>query len=201
MSELKADSITRKMTPKEFLDWQEHQELRHELVDGVPYLPPRMQAGTSLVHDKVTMNTILSLGNQLRRKPCRPCTSDVAIQIPAGNIRYPDVSIDCGSWENTDRTAQKPWLVFEVLSPSTRMMDSIHKLEEYKTVSSLRAIIIAETASPDIFLYTRQDAQDPWKISVFSGFEAILDLSAIDVKLPLSDIYEDVRFASLSEDG
>ena len=41
-------------------------------------------------HDRVVVNALAGLVNQLRGKPCRPMTDDVAVRIPSGNIRRPE---------------------------------------------------------------------------------------------------------------
>jgi Uma2 family endonuclease len=118
------------MTAEAFLDWCLGQEGRWELVDGVPVA----MAGAKQVHDRVVVNALLALGGQLRGGPCRPTTGDVAIGIPNGNIRRPDLGVDCGRFEPESLTATDPRLVIEVLSPSTRTFDAIGKLWDYRQV-------------------------------------------------------------------
>jgi Uma2 family endonuclease len=84
----------RRMTPEEFLAWQQLQDALHELVDGAPELPPKMLTGTSQAHDRVVVNLIAALHVQLRGGPYRPATGSLAISIPGGNVRRPDVSVD-----------------------------------------------------------------------------------------------------------
>lgn len=94
----------RTMTAEAFLDGCLGQEGRWELVDGVPVA----MAGAKQVHDRVVVNALLALGGQLRGGPCRPRTGDVAIGIPNGNIRRPDLGVDCGRFEPESLTATDP---------------------------------------------------------------------------------------------
>ena len=64
----------RRMTPDEFFEWQKRQDKNYELVDGIPVLPLKAMTGATLRHDRVTVNAMISLGNQLRGGPCRPQT-------------------------------------------------------------------------------------------------------------------------------
>jgi len=82
-----AEPQLRRMTAEEFFAWQEKQDKLYELVDGLPVLPLKMMTGASRAHDRAVVNIIVSLGNQLRGGPCRPTTDDLAVRIPAGNVR------------------------------------------------------------------------------------------------------------------
>lgn len=89
----------------------------------------KMMTGASQRHDRVTVNAIGLLFAQLRGTGCRPMTSDVAVQIPAGNIRRADVVIECGTpASDRDMAVADPRLVIEVLSPSTMSFDRFRKL-------------------------------------------------------------------------
>ena len=131
----------RRMTQDEFFAWQEKQDKNYELVDGIPFLSLKMMTGASQAHDRVTVNIILSLGNQLRGGPCRPTTADLAVRIPAGNIRRPDVTIECGEAGRREMAVRDPRVVIEVLSPSTRTFDRFRKLIEYQSIESLAHIL------------------------------------------------------------
>ena len=65
------------MTQDEFLAWQEREDRHYELVDGVPVLPLKMMTGASQAHDRVVVNIIRELANQLRAAPAgrRPTIS------------------------------------------------------------------------------------------------------------------------------
>ncbi|WP_077356471.1 Uma2 family endonuclease [Brevundimonas sp. LM2] len=81
------------MTPDAFLDWCQSQEDRWELVDGMP----RMMTGATRRHDRIVVNLIADLHSKLRGKPCQPNTADVAALMLHGNVRRPDVTVDCAS--------------------------------------------------------------------------------------------------------
>src|SRR3954454_7536341 len=148
------------MTPEEFFAWQAKQDRNYELVEGFPVLPLKAMTGATLRHDRVTVNALISLGNQLRGGPCRPTTDDAAIRIPRGNVRRPDLAVDCGPIVDAAMETQEPRLVLEVLSPSTMNIDRFRKLEEYKSHPDIRVIVLAETRSPRVGLWRRKD--DDW---------------------------------------
>ncbi len=188
------------MSVEEFTKWQRRQERLYELVDGRPKLPLKTMTGATVAHDTVTGNVFASLHHLLRGSPCRPHTDDIAIRIPAGNLRRPDVLVDCGEAHPSDMIAAEPVLVVEVLSPSTMSLDRIHKLDEYRTVPCLSAILLVDTEAPHVTLYRRGSESKDWQRHIFEGLEARLvlprfgGLDGLDVSLALADIYDGVSF-------
>ncbi len=187
-----AEPARRLMTPEEFFAWQLHQEERYELVDGLPILRHRMMTGSSMQHDRATVNIIISLGNQLRGSGCRPMTADIAIRTSLRGLRRPDVTVECAELVRDTYEAREPRLVVEVASPSTSAVDRTRKLEEYKRHPTLRCILLVETVLPQVLLYRRSD--DDWAVEAFDGLEAIIDLPEIAARLTLADIYDGLTF-------
>ncbi|QRE76413.1 Uma2 family endonuclease [Methylobacterium aquaticum] len=187
-----ADAARRRMTPEEFFRWQEGQDEPFELVDGIPIPKHRMMTGASQQHDQVTVNVIISLGNQLRGSGCRPTTDDIAIRTSITSIRRPDVMIECRPVAYDTHEAREPRLVVEVASPSTFGVDQTLKLEEYKRHPTLRCILLIETVAPVALLYRREG--DEWRPERIEGLEAVIDLPEIGARLALADIYYDLTF-------
>lgn len=178
------------MTIDEFFAWQETQDGLYELVDG---LPLQMMSGTRRRHDRITVNIIAETSARLRGKKCSPFTQDTAIRISATQIRRPDVAIDCGAFLDEEFIASDPRAVFEVLSPSTRVFDHSKKLEEYKSVASLRHILLIDGDSPEVIAYLR-DAAGIWAARTVAGLEAVLEFPDMDFSLPMAAIYRDLEF-------
>ena len=186
-------AAAQRWTIDEFFAWQEKQPERYELVDGFPL---RMMAGTKNVHDDIVVNVLVQLGNQLRGKGCRPFTGDGSIETKPGQIRRPDVGVDCGRRDPNAMKAASPRVVFEVLSPSTRDFDTIGKLEEYKTVESLQRIVVIEPNAPEVIVWFRgADGTDRiWQESISRGLDQTIGMPEIGVSLPLAEIYDGVEF-------
>lgn len=188
MSELQQ----RRMTPDEFFEWQKRQDKNYELVDGLPILPSKAMTGATLRHDRVTVNAMVSLGNQLRGGPGWPHTQDAAVRIPRGGVRRPDLSIDCGPMVDRSMEAQEPRLVLEVLSPSTMNFDKIRKLDEYRSHPAIKVILLAETRTAKVGLWRRAEAG--WGVEEYEGLDAVIALPEIDASLALRDLYEGLTF-------
>jgi Uma2 family endonuclease len=185
-----AEAQRRLMTPEEFFAWQEGQEERYELVDGIP-VPLRGMTGASNSHDAVVINTIISLGNQLRGVPCRVASADTAVRTSIRGIRRPDVKVECAPVERSSYEAHAPRLIVEVLSPSTRQIDRIRKLEEYKRLPTLETIMFVEPNLSQVLLLRREVTRE-WRDEAFAGLETVIPLPEIAATLPLRDIYEGI---------
>jgi Uma2 family endonuclease len=191
-----AESARRLMTPEEFFAWQEGREELYELVDGVPVLMLKMMTGTSVQHDRVTVNVIVSLANQLRGSRCRPTTDGVAVRTKIAGLRRPDVTVECAEMVRDTYEAREPRLVVEVLSPSTMNIDRIRKLDEYKRHPTLDAILIIDTRRPAATLYRRSG--DGWDEEDYAGLDAAIDLPTIGARLTLREVFDGVGFEELT---
>jgi Putative restriction endonuclease len=87
----------RLMTADEVLDWCLEQEERFEFVNG----QPRAMTRATQVNDEIVVNVLSTLKQKLKGKPCRPQTANVATRIPAGAVRRPDITVDCGPKQRT----------------------------------------------------------------------------------------------------
>jgi Uma2 family endonuclease len=184
------EPAARRWTVQEFFRWQESQDARYELVGGVPV---RMMAGARNVHDDIVVNLLAEVRTQLRGGPCRPFTGDGSIETLPGQIRRPDLGVDCGSRDPNGLMAASPRLVVEVLSPSTRDFDTFDKLGEYKAVASLAHILLVEPNAPEIAAWSR-DGEGAWQRRLVSGLDATVDLPDLGVRLALSEVYDGVAF-------
>jgi Uma2 family endonuclease len=189
----------KRMAPEEFFEWQARQDKNYELVDGIPVLPIKAMTGATSRHDTVTVNAIVSLGNQLRGKPCRPRTQDQAVVIPNGRVRRPDLLVECGNPAPTSMAADEPRVVIEVLSPSTLRYDRFQKLEEYKTHPAIRVILLVDTEAPQTTVWRR--GADGWERDEEKGVHAAIELPEIDAQLPLGELYEGVEFEEQMQPG
>lgn len=179
------------MTPEEFLVWCLDQPDRWELVQS---LPIRMMTGATHGHDAVVVNLIAELKSRLRGGSCRPMTADIAARMQEGNIRRPDVTVDCGAVDRDALESAAPTVFFEVLSRSTRTFDQLRKTEEYKSVPTLRHIVLIDPDRPRVWLWSRAEETTPWTDRDILGLEAFVPLPVIGVELPMAAIYDGVVF-------
>jgi len=181
MAEIKLDF----MDADGFLVWATAQEARYELVDGLP----KMMTGAKARHDRIVVNAIVALRQRLRGGPCFPHSADFAVRIPAGNVRRPDVTVDCGGPDGDALSAKAPVLVIEVLSPSTRSFDLVRKLAEYQSVPGLAHILLVDPDERAALLHDRAP-DGSWTLTSLEGPDAVVPLAALGITLALSDLYE-----------
>lgn len=183
----------RRMTEAEFFAWQERQDDRYEFVDGFPVRQTRMMSGASRRHDQIVVNLVAELRNQLRGGPCRPFTADTGVRTEGGRLRRPDVGVECGPRNDRAFVADRPRLVVEVLSPSTRENDMFGKLEEYRALPGLEAILLIEPNAPQALLWTR-GAEGDWAFRSLDGLDERAEVPSLGVSLPMGEIYADLSF-------
>jgi len=188
-----AEPKPQRMSADAFFAWQEKQDRLYELVDGLPVLPLKMMTGASQAHDRAVVNIIRSLGNQLRGGPCRPTTSDLAVRIPAGNIRRPDVTIECGQAGRHDMSVREPRVVIEVLSPRTMSFDRFKKVLEYQAIGTLTHILLVDTEAPRIDVLARSGGET-WTSTRYEGVDKKIELPTIKAALDLGEVFEGMEF-------
>ncbi len=176
-----------RMSQAEFLNWQLDQDEPYELVYGELLA----MAGAKQRHDRIVVNAITLIGPALRGTSCNAFTADLAVLIPNGNVRRPDVGVHCAPFDDEAVYAARPRMVIEVLSPLTRTLDQFGKLDEYKTVESLDYILLVDPETPEVMLW-RRDAARAWHHQPLGGLETIVELPELGQSLRLADLYEGV---------
>jgi Uma2 family endonuclease len=186
-------ALRKPMSLQEFLAWEERQELRYEF-DG--FQPKAMTGGTS-EHAAIQRNLLTALTNRLRGKPCQPFGSHLKVLV-AGSIRYPDAFVVCARVAHGATVVNDPAVVFEILSPSTAMVDRIVKNQEYRDTPSTRRYVLLEQDQQAATIFAR--AGDDWVGHVVSG-DVVLDMPEIGIAVPLAELYEGVEFPELPPEG
>lgn len=176
-----------------YLAWESQQPYKYELIDNRIY----PMTGASLSHNFVNVKLAVALDSRLSEKGCVVYTSDMRVQVEEeGTYTYPDLVVLCGKprlrpYAEQD-TLQNPTLLFEVLSPSTELIDRNQKLEQYLQIPSLQGYFLVAQDKPLIEAHIR--AGSDWRPLEFTGLDATLRIPAPECEIPLSDIYRRVRF-------
>jgi Uma2 family endonuclease len=169
-----------RMTIEQFLEWDSADELRYELVDGVPVaMNPAMAPHARLV-------ALLTGAIERRLRP--PCGTYVGggarHQDDDGNYRVPDLSISCsrspGHW------IEAPQVVVEILSPSTQKKDLSVKLAFYRSMPSVEEILLVRTDRRHVEHWQREG--EDWRVRDLIG-SAEIALRLLSEPIPLDEIY------------
>lgn len=180
------------ITPIEYLAGEEISDTKHEYLDGTVHA----LAGATLQHNDIAGNCFAFLHGQLRGKPCQPYNSDTKVRIvfPNCNRFYcPDAMVVCQSNSRTDHFQNRPVVIIEVLSDSTRRTDIGEKCAAYLTIPSHKVLLFVEPDTAPVTLHRRQPEGE-------FGIEAVIPLPEIEASLSLADVYERVEFTPPSNE-
>jgi Uma2 family endonuclease len=180
------------LSVEEYLEWEECSDVKHEFLGGVVHA---MAGGTNW-HNSIAFSTMLSLGSQLRGKPCLPYNSDTKVKIAYPDhtrFYYPDAMVVCRKNPELDHFQSFPDVVIEVLSESTRRTDMGEKKDAYMTIPSLKVLILIDSDSPGVTVY-RRGSGGGFGAERYDGLEEVILLPEIGVELALGEIYERVEF-------
>jgi len=179
-------------TPEEYLEFERNSEIRHEYLDGEIF----EMAGANKSHNIISANVIRVLGNELFVRECNVYGSDMRVKITATEkYTYPDVVAICGEEiyeDGTEDTLLNPMLIVEVLSKSTEAYDRGAKFEYYQTIESLQEYVLIAQEPFRVEQFVRKD-KNIWTYFEFRRAEDVVNLTSIDCKLTLKDIYHKIR--------
>ena len=169
----------------DYLSLERVSNTRHEFLDGQIYA---MSGGTP-EHGALASAINGQLYPQLRERGCGAFTSDVRVRTPSGLSTYPDISIVCGPIERDaeDRDAvTNPSVIVEVLSRTTEQYDRGDKLEHYKSIPSLRQVLLVGQRERAVEVWTR--GESGWSRAVARDGE-VAEL-AIGARLDVREAYD-----------
>jgi len=177
------------LTPEEYLALERKAEFKSEYMDGVVYA----MAGASPRHNLIVANIIITLGSQLKGRPCKVYPSDLRVRVPnSERFFYPDVSVVCGDDEFADDSQDiilNPRLIVEVSSETTAAFDRGKKFLSYQQINSLQEYLLVSQDEILVEGYARQ-GNDTWLYTKVMGLEGNLTLPSIECELALKDVYD-----------
>ncbi len=194
--------LEHRYTVEEYLRLERAAEERHIYLDGEIIA----MADESDDHGEISVNVVLSLGNQLKGKPCRVRTKETKVRsgpIPEsgrsrkGLLSYPDILVICGEIEHHDAYRDvilNPKVIIEVLSESTEAFDRGAKFERFqKHNPTLTDYILIAPDQAKVEHYRRK-SDGEWSYRLHSGLKANVSISSIRCTLKLTDVYDRVKF-------
>ena len=182
------------MEADEFLLWCLDQDGRYELVDGEP-IEVDMMAGAGRLHDRIVVNIIASLHQQLRGGSFHPATADTALRTKIRSVRRPDVMVTCDPPKADIYEALEPRLAVEVLSKSNTGVSWERKLKEYRRHEKLQYILLVDSEVAAVTLFER--TKTGWDIVDAEQLADVIELPKIKCRLLLADIYAEIDKAML----
>jgi Uma2 family endonuclease len=179
------------VTPEEYLDRERQAEYKSEYFAGQVVA----MSGASREHNLIVTNIVISLGQQLKGRPCEVYPSNMRVKMPAtGSYVYPDVVAVCGEPELEDAhfdTLLNPTALIEVLSPFTESLDRGAKAQGFRLIESLSEYLLVAQDTYRIEHYIRQP-EDRWVLIDIRFPDQIIQLASINCELAVRDVYDKV---------
>jgi len=174
------------MTPHQYLDWEEQQELKYEYIAGEVIA----MTGGTIPHNDAAFNLAAALKNHLRGKGCKVQIADGKVGISEqGPFHYPDVMVSC---DQRDRKAKKaiyyPCLIVEVLSPGTERFDRGRKFQNYRQIATLQEYVLISLGQKIIECF-RLNERGVWELHTYTDE---LELTSVNFRCAVDAVYEDV---------
>lgn len=133
-----------RITVDEYLAWAEGHPGRYELYDGTVHAMSPEGAGHAQV--KFAVQTALAAGIRARGLPCHMLPDGMTVRIDKATAFEPDALVYCGpKVAPTSLEIPNPVVVVEVLSPSTRRIDTSAKVTGYFRLSVAHYLIVDPT--------------------------------------------------------
>lgn len=178
-------------TTQDYFSLEANSNEKHEYLDGEIYA----MGGARGSHNLVATNVTTALGNLLRGRRCKPFGSDLRIHVPAtGLYTYPDGGVACDPWEyhaSDEMSLINPVLLLEVFSTSTADYDRGAKLEHYKSIPSLREVLLVAQLERKVEHHRRLEG-DRWGAATFT--DGVIEL-ALGGCVAFADIYDLVEIS------
>jgi Uma2 family endonuclease len=98
-----------------------------------------------------------------------------------------------------DEFQDRPVVIAEVSSVSTRRTDENEKCDAYLSIPTLAAYLLIDTERPRVVVHHR--TPEGFVAQVYDGLESKIPLDAIGTDLVLRELYERVDFAAASREA
>ena len=157
----------------------------------------RMMTGARWEHNYLIQNISGALRDRLRAagSPCRTLTESFRLkEVDLRSSLLPDVIVHCAPLPPGASSLDRPTILVEVMSDGSVGRDRVEKWRIYQKLPSLQHYLLVERDRPIIEVFDR--AGEAWFTQrMIEGLDAVLDLAALDLTIPLAEIYRDVLSA------
>lgn len=173
------------MTEAQYLEFEQHAEVRHEFDDGVLWA----MSGDKRVNNRIALNIAKTLDDVSIEQGCRTYIADTKVVTQKGNFFYPDVMVSCSPASPDPLTESNPCVIFEVLSPSTETRDRGVKLQAYTfDIPALEQYILVSSAEKLVEMYQRA-AGGIWSYHVYRDEGDTVPIRCLETSLTLEQMY------------
>jgi Uma2 family endonuclease len=183
-----AEPAIKRMSLEEFLWWDDGTDTHYELIGGFPMAMAPPAAAHRMLATRLVSRIDFALE---RRRPCN-AQSDAGVVRPERVDTYfeADIAASCEPHEFGQQALKEPFLIVEILSPSTERHDRRVKLPAYRQIETVQEILLV--ASDDLYAEVHRRAGSQWITEILRGGDAMLSLASVPIEIRLSDLYEGI---------
>ena len=188
MSNAKSTST---ISVEDYLQGEQNAKRRHEYVDGIVYA----MVGARVRHNRISMNASAMLHSKLDGNPCEAFNSDMKVRVQAlkgTRFYYPDAMVVCDSNSDDVSYQDKPVVVVEIISESTRRTDETEKRQAYLSIDSVQIYLRVEQSVTCVKVDRR--TEEGFVSQQFDELTDFVPLPTLGIELLLSDLYRGVEF-------
>ncbi|OZB84546.1 MAG: hypothetical protein B7X28_00310 [Halothiobacillus sp. 13-55-253] len=171
----------------DYLNGEEHSEIRHEYIDGQVYA----MSGASRRHGLIANALAFMLTPKAREKKCQLFIADMKVRLTISGkdiFYYPDLALNCDPDDRESHYSRTPCLVIEVLSETTERIDRREKMLAYQTLPSLQEYVLVSQDYMQIEIYRRRA---DWLPEVHT--EGTFTIECLDLNASVAEVYQDIE--------
>lgn len=166
---------------EEYLEGEKASPVKHEYVHGRVFA----LAGTSDVHNRISINLVVGLDAASTEKGCQLFTTDLKLSIFGERYYYPDLMVTCEP-DGDPYIKEKPCLIVEILSRSTANTDRREKVDAYLSLPTLQSYILVDSQMKRVEAFTR--TPEGWREESWQG-SGDVPFACLDTSLNFDAIY------------
>ena len=176
------------LTEDEYIRYELDSEIRHELINETLIAMP----GDSPIHNYITGSFYILFRELLKGTPYSVFMEDVKLKITdEKKYFYPDIFLTKKKFDpSKGYIMHDAELIVEVLSPTTRLFDTVDKFIEYKKIPSLKYYLLAEPEKQYINCFSKNN-EGMWESLIYTELQEKIELKQIEnISFALQSIYQ-----------
>lgn len=177
----------KRYTVAEYFELEKRSTIRHEYHYGKLIA----MSGESKNANEIAGNCYVTFRQSLRKRGFRIFIQDVRTIVKEGEVyRYPDVVVADERGDSHTHNIEKPRILVEVISDSSKYRDRVTKLQEYSKIASLDYYVVIDQDAINVEVYSR--TENGWHYQLLEDISDTIQLPVFDLSLSLSTVYENI---------
>lgn len=187
-------AVQQAMSLAQFMVWLGTQEMKHEYDRGrvMPHIVA--MPGGLVSYNRIELNLVREIAVAFEESPYEAFTSNQLLATQNGEVAFfPDAVLMDGPPQTirygTQQAATNPAVVFEIASASTRGYDEGRKLDVYRSIPTMREIVLIDSTRIRAVRWFRKGAG--WDREEIIGLDA--KIPVLGIEIPMMRIYKNVK--------